>query len=66
MLPRENLDSIQDLIFILVYKVHLNEDDVLNMRRWVAKRRLSQYEKYQKAKNDEMKKQMNESKMPRH
>lgn len=62
MLPRENLESIQDLIFILVYKLHLPEQDVLNMRRWVAKKRYAQFSKYQKEKNEEIKKQMNESK----
>jgi len=62
MLPRENLNSIQDLIFILVYKVGLSENEVLAMPRWIAKKRYSQYETYQKAKQAEMKKET--SKMP--
>lgn len=57
MLPRETLESIQDLIFILVYKLHLPESDILSMKRWVMKKRYKQYDDYQKTKNDEIKKQ---------
>jgi hypothetical protein len=67
MLPRETLESIQDLIFILVYKLHLPESDILSMKRWIMKKRYKQYDDYQKVKNDEIKKQTNlaKSQMPR-
>jgi len=55
-MPRENLNSIQDLIFILVYRVGLSETEILKMKRWILKKRLNQYEIYQKAKQAEMKK----------
>lgn len=60
MLPRENLNSIQDLIFILVYKVGLSEIEILGMKRWILKKRMKQYETYQKAKQAEMKKVTNQ------
>lgn len=59
-MPRENLNSIQDLIFILVYRVGLSETEILGMRRWILKKRLNQYEIYQKAKQAEMKKVTNQ------
>lgn len=66
MLPRETLESIQDLIFILVYKLHLPESDILSMKRWVMKKRYKQYDDYQKVKNDEIKKQTNLAKSQMH
>ena len=54
-LPQENLESTQDLMFILVYKLGYSEEEVLRLDRWVAKKRLSQYEKYQKEKEKQMK-----------
>jgi hypothetical protein len=67
MLPRETLESIQDLIFILVYKLHLPESDILSMKRWIMKKRYKQFDDYQKTKNDEIKKQTDlaKSQMPR-
>jgi serine phosphatase RsbU (regulator of sigma subunit) len=67
MLPRETLESIQDLIFILVYKLHLPESDILSMKRWIMKKRYKQFDDYQKTKNDEIKKQteLAKSQMPR-
>jgi predicted PP-loop superfamily ATPase len=62
MLPRENLKTVQDLTFILVYKIGLTEKEVLETKRWVLKRRMSQYEEYQKAKADELKAQMAQTK----
>ena len=59
MMPRENLNSIQDLIFILEYKIGLSEIEILGMKRWILKKRLNQYETYQKAKQDELKKATN-------
>lgn len=58
----ENLDSIQDSIFILVYKLGYSEDEVLKLDRWVMKRRLKQFEEYQKAKKAEMQKEMDKIK----
>ena len=68
MLLRENLDSIQDLIFILTYKFHVPEQSILDMRRWVIKKRFSQFERYQKEKSEAIQKEINASKsqMPRH
>lgn len=58
----ENLESIQDSIFILVYKLGYSEDEVLKLDRWVMKRRLKQFEEYQKAKKAEMQKEMDKIK----
>jgi len=60
----ENLDSVQDLIFILVYKLGYSEEEVLRMERWVAKKRLNQFEKYQKEKQKHMKDEMAKNKAP--
>jgi hypothetical protein len=58
----ENLDSIQDSIFILVYKLFYTETDAMNLERWVSKRRISQYEKYQKEKQKQMEELKNQNK----
>ena len=60
----ENLESIQDLMFILVYKLHYSEEDVLNLDRWIAKKRLSQFEKYQKEKQRHIKEETSKHKAP--
>jgi hypothetical protein len=44
----------------LEYKLGFSEDDSMSMKRWVAKKRVKQYEAYQKAKSDEIKKQTNQ------
>jgi hypothetical protein len=44
----------------LVYKVGLSEIEILGMKRWILKKRMKQYETYQKAKQAEMKKVTNQ------
>jgi hypothetical protein len=38
----------------LVYKLGYSEEEVLKLDRWVVKRRLDQFEKYQKEKQKQM------------
>jgi hypothetical protein len=52
----ENLESIQDLIFILEYKLHFQESEALNIERWVAKKRIKQYKEYKKEEKESLKK----------
>jgi len=48
----------------LVYKLGYSEEEVLRMERWVAKKRLNQFEKYQKEKQKHMKDEMAKNKAP--
>jgi hypothetical protein len=38
----------------LVYKLGYSEEEAFNLDRWVVKKRLQQYEKYQKEKQKQM------------
>lgn len=43
-----NQNYVQELIFILVYKLKQQETEVYNMPWWIAEKRLEQYKEYQK------------------
>ena len=48
LIPRESINSIQDLIFLLEFKLNQQESEILKMPYWIAKKRLKQFEMYQK------------------
>lgn len=47
---------MQELIFILEYKLHQLESDILKMRYWIGKKRYQQFVDYKKMQKEEMEK----------
>jgi hypothetical protein len=64
LLPQENVESLQNLIFILDYKLKQPEESVLKMSYWMAKKRYSQFAKYQEDVKKEMEKSKSKAKSP--
>jgi len=54
MLPLENIDTIQDALFILEHELKQPEDVILEMPYWIIKKRLQQWEEMKKAEKNRM------------
>ena len=48
LVPLTHVESIQDLMFLLEFKMNQREPDILKMEWWVARKRIKQYEGYTK------------------
>ena len=56
LLPQENQESLQSLIFLLERELKQQESEIMNMFYYVIKKRYSQLVEYQKKVNEEMEK----------
>ena len=54
MLPLENIDTIQDALFILEHELKQPEDVILEMPYWIIKKRLQQWEEMKKREKEGM------------
>ena len=52
MLPMENIDTIQDSLFLLEHELKQPENVILEMPYWVIKKRVKQWQEMKKAEKD--------------
>lgn len=57
----ENVENVQNLIFLCELKLNQNESEIMKMPYWVLKKRIFQYETYQKEFMEVIKKAITEA-----